>query len=146
MKEIPQYASGTSSAKGGLSIVGEKGAELRVLNSGDGIIPADITANLMSIGKNPSQYFKVDYEKIFSLLSSSSMMENTLNRMFGEDIRLTMPSSENYNQTIAPAINITIQGDATQSTVDALKAEANKIIRKATDNIMNIALKNKRII
>ena len=31
---------------GGLSLVGEKGPELRVLNSGDGIIPADATRNL----------------------------------------------------------------------------------------------------
>ena len=47
------YASGTLSARGGLSIVGEQGPELRVLNQGDGIIPADITRNLMKIGSDP---------------------------------------------------------------------------------------------
>lgn len=46
-----KYASGTLSASGGLSLVGEEGPELRVLNSGDGIIPSDITKNLMDIGK-----------------------------------------------------------------------------------------------
>lgn len=47
------YASGTMSARGGISMVGEQGPELRVLNQGDGIIPADITRNLMKIGSDP---------------------------------------------------------------------------------------------
>lgn len=47
------YASGTTSARGGLAMVGEQGPELRVLNQGDGIIPADITRNLMKIGSDP---------------------------------------------------------------------------------------------
>lgn len=45
-----QYAEGTTYAKGGLSVVGEKGAEIRVLNRGDGIIPAEITKNLWKWG------------------------------------------------------------------------------------------------
>ena len=45
------HASGTLSAPGGLSLVGEQGPELRVLNQGDGIIPSDITKNLWDIGK-----------------------------------------------------------------------------------------------
>lgn len=50
------YAKGTTSASGGLSLVGEEGAELRVLNSGDGIIPADVTKNLWSWGNiTPAQ-------------------------------------------------------------------------------------------
>lgn len=51
--ESGRYASGTTSAKGGLSMVGEQGPELRVLNQGDGIVPADITRNLMKIGSDP---------------------------------------------------------------------------------------------
>ena len=43
---VTKHAVGTLSAPGGLSLVGEKGPELRVLNSGDGIIPADATRNL----------------------------------------------------------------------------------------------------
>ena len=50
------YASGTLSARGGISMVGEQGPELRVLNQGDGIIPADITRNLMKIGSNPMAF------------------------------------------------------------------------------------------
>lgn len=48
------YAKGTTSAKGGVSLVGENGPELRVLNKGDGVIPTDLTKNLMSIAKSPS--------------------------------------------------------------------------------------------
>lgn len=47
---IPLYASGTTSATGGLSLVGEKGPELRVLGQGDGILPSDITKNLWAWG------------------------------------------------------------------------------------------------
>ena len=43
---VSRHAVGTLSAPGGLSLVGERGPELRVLNSGDGIIPADATRNL----------------------------------------------------------------------------------------------------
>ena len=46
-----EYASGTLSAHGGLSLVGEEGPELRVLNHGDGIIPANATKNLMELSK-----------------------------------------------------------------------------------------------
>lgn len=47
-----KHANGTYNAPGGLSLVGENGPELRVLNPGDGIIPSDITRNLMNIGAN----------------------------------------------------------------------------------------------
>ena len=53
-----QYAGGTLSARGGLAMVGEQGPELRVLNRGDGIVPADITRNLMKIGANPKWFAK----------------------------------------------------------------------------------------
>ena len=43
---VNKHAVGTLSAPGGLSLVGERGPELRVLNSGDGVIPADATRNL----------------------------------------------------------------------------------------------------
>ena len=46
-----KYADGTIGARGGLSLVGEKGPELRVLKNGDGIIPADATKNLLSLSR-----------------------------------------------------------------------------------------------
>ena len=52
-----KHANGTISAPGGLSLVGEKGPELRVLNSGDGIIPADATRNLWDWAKfSPKEF------------------------------------------------------------------------------------------
>ena len=50
------YRSGTTSATPGLHMLGENGPELGVLSRGDGVIPADITRNLMNIGKNPEKF------------------------------------------------------------------------------------------
>lgn len=44
------YARGTRNANSGLSLVGENGPELRVLNQGDGILPNSITDNLWRWG------------------------------------------------------------------------------------------------
>ena len=53
------YAEGTTSAVGGLSLVGEHGAEMRVLNKGDGILPSNITKNLWAWGSiNPNSFNK----------------------------------------------------------------------------------------
>ncbi len=46
----PGYARGTRNACHGLSLVGENGPELRVLNQGDGILPSGITDNLWRWG------------------------------------------------------------------------------------------------
>lgn len=46
----PGYARGTRNAGHGLSLVGENGPELRVLNQGDGILPSGITDNLWRWG------------------------------------------------------------------------------------------------
>lgn len=50
------YRNGTTSATPGLHMLGENGPELGVLSRGDGVIPADITRNLMNIGKNPEKF------------------------------------------------------------------------------------------
>ena len=46
------YADGTTNAKAGLHLVGENGPELRVLNSGDGIVPNNLTNKLLSMARN----------------------------------------------------------------------------------------------
>ena len=48
--QVPKYKNGTLSAKGGISLIGEKGPELRVLGTNDGVIPSEITKNLWSWG------------------------------------------------------------------------------------------------
>lgn len=71
-KYIPKNAGGTLSSQGGLSLVGEKGPELRVLNSGDGVIPADITRNLWNWGKiNPSTFGNKSINHVFNISNLS---------------------------------------------------------------------------
>ena len=54
-----KYALGTESAIGGLSLVGENGPELRILNSGDGILPSNVTKNLWGWSKlNPNDFVR----------------------------------------------------------------------------------------
>ena len=52
------YARGTTHARGGLSLVGEDGPEIRVLGRGDGIIPSDVTNNLWKFGQNPHMFMR----------------------------------------------------------------------------------------
>ena len=70
-KQSASYASGTLSAIGGLSMVGERGPELRVLGQGDGILPADITRNLWDWGKiNPGSMIR-NMSQIFNISNLS---------------------------------------------------------------------------
>ena len=48
--KVDKNATGTLSARGGFSLLGENGPELGVLQPGDGVIPADVTKNLWSWG------------------------------------------------------------------------------------------------
>ena len=67
------YASGTKSASGGLSLVGENGPELRVLNHGDGILPSGVTDNLWRWGSmTPS-------DMLSSLAQKAQSWAQTLN-------------------------------------------------------------------
>lgn len=88
-----QYAGGTLSARGGLAMVGEKGAELRVLNQGDGIIPADITRNLMKIGANPKWF------------AQQSGAGNTILNV----ANVSLPSVQNAQQFVDGLKNLALQ-------------------------------------
>ena len=57
-KKAGGYATGTLSAQSGISMVGEQGPELRVLNKGDGIIPAKQTATLWSFANDPTKFLQ----------------------------------------------------------------------------------------
>lgn len=57
VSDVSKHAKGTLSAPGGPSIVGENGPELRWINPGDGILPANVTKNLWSWGSmSPSKF------------------------------------------------------------------------------------------
>ena len=64
------YANGTSNASAGLHLVGENGPELRVLNSGDGIIPSDVTRNLLSLAGYGNSKFMNGLDRIKQILYS----------------------------------------------------------------------------
>lgn len=57
-KKMGGYAAGTLSSQHGISMVGEQGPELRVLNKGDGIIPAKQTATLWSFANDPAKFLQ----------------------------------------------------------------------------------------
>ena len=66
-----KYANGTLSAKGGFSLVGEEGAELRVINPGDGILPADATKNLLAMSKMDFKDVKKNGDTILNISNIS---------------------------------------------------------------------------
>ena len=77
------FASGTLSAPGGLSILGERGVELGWLNKGDSIYSNAISKNLMEWGRyNPAQ--------VLNHSSSSS------NQVFNFD-KIVLPNVKNAN-------------------------------------------------
>lgn len=65
-----KHATGTHNARGGLSIVGERGPEMRILNKGDNVIPANQTANLWKWSNTTPQ-------AVLSTLSSRNGSGNT---------------------------------------------------------------------
>lgn len=70
---VKGYAGGTRNADSGLSLVGENGPELRVLNQGDGILPSGITDNLWRWGSmTPS-------DMLSSLAQKAQSWAQTLN-------------------------------------------------------------------
>ena len=101
-----KYATGTTSAKGGLSLVGEQGAELRVLNQGDGIIPAQLTQNLMKWGSlDPAIYFKNIASSEISPINKSSNSADTIYNFNN----LTIKSDANSLDTLIRDIQIKVK-------------------------------------
>lgn len=93
---LDKYAKGTMSANGGLSLVGEQGAELRVLNKGDGIIPSNLTKNLMELGR----YSISDLFNKFKNVSSETVQN--INYNFD---KLVLPNVSNANDFISELKN-----------------------------------------
>lgn len=92
-KIMAAYAKGTTDAKGGLALVGENGPEMRVLNSHDGILPAEITKNLWKWGAmTPDQFAGTTNN------SSSINIEN-----------VTLPGVTNAEQFVAGLRNMALQ-------------------------------------
>lgn len=93
------YAKGTTSARGGLSLVGEKGAELRVLNKGDGVVPAHMTENLMDWGtQKPNEFVNKMLNK------GKEMLSNVIN--VGN---VSLPNVQNAKEFVSELKNLAYQ-------------------------------------
>lgn len=93
------YAGGTTSAKGGLSLVGERGAELRVLNKGDGVVPAHMTENLMSWGAiKPSEFINNVFAKGKEAISNVINVGN-----------VSLPNVQNAKEFVSELKNLAYQ-------------------------------------
>ena len=150
--QIKHYAKGTRNSVGGLSITQEDGfeaifqklqnGEYTMMPKGSQVFNSDMTDNLYN--------FSADPQKFMSELASKFNYSNYLDSRQGNIDRTIKQVASNYNQkNVGDTIvntTIEIKGDATQSTVKALRAETDKIVDKATKNVMNIALRNKRLI
>lgn len=94
--KIAQYAEGTDDIKQ-LSVVGEKGRELRVLNPNgkDSIIPNGLTENLISFAQNPLNFMST---RMPNFTPTSNMNNGGIN--------LSMPISVagNLDRTVLPDI------------------------------------------
>lgn len=101
INKINGYAQGTSSAMGGLSLVGEKGRELRVLNKGDGIIPHNITENLMALGKIPSSYWTALLNS--SINRNTNSQQQIINNNFD---KIVLPNVTNGQQFVNELKNL----------------------------------------
>lgn len=105
-KYLSRYADGTTSATGGLSMVGEQGAELRVLNRGDGIIPAQLSKNLMTLGQfNPIDIIKGIYRK-----ANEGVVYNTFDKLVLPNVH----NAETFIKELNNFKNLTAQRLATQ--------------------------------
>lgn len=93
------YAKGTTSARGGLSLVGEKGAELRVLNKGDGVVPAHMTENLMDWGaQKPNEFVNKMLNKGKEVLSNVINVGN-----------VSLPNVQNAKEFVSELKNLAYQ-------------------------------------
>lgn len=112
---------------------------------------AEEQANMPLIPTNPLyEYFSLNKDDTtqFIGIEHRKMIDKTFgdtDKMFSKTIN-NVPNNVNKQTNITPSIQVNVQGDATQSTVKALQNEADKIVKRATENVMNIALRNKNII
>lgn len=93
-------ASGTHNFRGGLSLVGERGPELRVLGQGDNVIPAYQTANLWKwSGTTPESMLKT-----LELRKGSGCNSYTFNVS-----KLELPNVSNAKEFVAGLKNYALQ-------------------------------------
>lgn len=97
------YAGGTLGATGGISLVGENGPEMRILNRGDGILTSGVTKNLFAWGStSPSDFVSALKGLIgFKFGSSNNTTVNVNN--------LELPNVTNAREFVTGLKNLALQ-------------------------------------
>lgn len=97
------YANGTLSATGGMSLVGENGPEMRILNRGDGILTSGVTKNLFAWGSTSPSDFVSALKGLmgFKLGNSSNTTVNVSN--------LELPNVTNAREFVTGLKNLALQ-------------------------------------
>lgn len=150
---IKHYAKGTRNSNGGLSVTQEDGfeaifgklqsGEYTMMPEGSQVFSNKMTDNLFNFSADP-QRFITELSSKFNYLNYFDSIQGNINRKAKNIVNNSR--QKNIGDITVNSAPIYIQGDATQSTVNALRAEADKIVNRATKNVMNIALRNKNII
>lgn len=130
--KMKAYASGTKSAKGGLSIVDEEGI-------GSELIPTSLGNGRYTILPQGNPVFsKAMTNELFEFASAPT---DYFAQKFGSEIT---PNVVNNKSTVVfPAININVQGDATQATVNALHKESERIMDNTIKKLMSYTVNNR---
>lgn len=173
---VKHYATGTHSAKSGIAQINENGLETLmrktpdgdfvIMNQDDKVYTKKQTDNLYDFSGNPEQFLAKLADKGLSPLSQEELANlglwgdssqlGMINSAFGVGglsgliEKITggsgITSSSATTNNIAPVVNINIQGDATQSTINALRAETSKIQDHIINKMMKIPIRNKFVI
>lgn len=129
-----KHASGTKSAKGGLSIVDEEGI-------GSELIPTSLGNGRYTILPQGNPVFsKAMTNELFEFASAPT---DYFAQKFGSEI--TPNVVNNKSTVVSPAININVQGDATQATVNALHKESEKIMNNTIKRLMSYTVNNRHL-
>lgn len=132
--KMKAYASGTKSAKGGLSIVDEEGI-------GSELIPTSLGNGRYTILPQGNPVFsKAMTNELFEFASAPT---DYFVQKFGSEI--TPNVVNNKSTVVSPAININVQGDATQATVNALHKESEKIMNNTIKKLMLYTVNNRHL-
>lgn len=97
------YAGGTLGATGGISLVGENGPEMRIINRGDGILTSGVTKNLFAWGSTSPSDFVSALKGLmgFKFGSSSNTTVNVNN--------LELPNVTNAREFVTGLKNLALQ-------------------------------------
>jgi peptidoglycan hydrolase CwlO-like protein len=130
---MSRYASGTLSARGGLSEVNEQGHEIRILNKGDGILTAKITRNLSNLGSDPVSFLADAGKKLLSKIGSFGLFSKPVTN---PTTTYAVSNGGDMPITITNHIN----GDVNPSTLKALEKAQKDITQNAINGMMKMTL------